>query len=1187
MSFVHLHVHSEYSMLDGACRIEDLPRAAKDMGQGALAITDHGNMFGAAAFFKACKKEGIKPIIGCEVYVAPESIDKRSKDEKYNHLVLLCKNETGYRNLCALVSKGYVDGYYTRPRVDDALLMQYHEGLIALSACIAGRIPRLLIEERYEEAKKAALAYRALFGEENFYLELQDHGMEEEQKALEGLLRLHKETGIPLVATNDAHYIKKADADTQALLMCIKTGRELKDGRPFGFEKDEYYLKSEEEMGALFAHYPEALENTLKIAQQCNFEFDFNSRHLPEYPLPEGVSASSYLKELAQKGLKEKEEQGLLLIDDTHSVSDYKFRMIYELMMIEKMGYCDYYLIVWDFVNYAKSKGIPVGPGRGSGAGSLVAFLIGITEIDSIRYDLLFERFLNPERVSMPDFDVDFCYNRRDEVIAYVCEKYGKDHVSQIGAFGTLGARAAVRDTGRVMGLSYAETDAVAKLIPHRPDMTIKEALEGKELRALYEERLSVAQLLDRAMAVEGMPRNMTIHASGVVITKEPVSHYMPLASSSDVTITQFDMDTVAELGLLKFDFLALRYLTVIEEACAQIRRDDPSFRIEKQPLDDEETFALIASGEGEGIFQLESAGMKRLLTMMKPRCMEDLMLAIALYRPGPMDSIPALLKARNSGKKPEYDIPQLAEILDNTSGCIVYQEQVMQIFRKIAGYSYGRADVVRRAMAKKKADDLEKEREGFLAGAKSNLISVQAANALFDSMAGFASYAFNKSHAAAYAFVSYRSAFLKAHYPTQYMAALLSSVCGDARKTAEYIGWLEKKSISVLAPDINESGLYFSSVNGKIRFGLLGIKNVGVGYASALIEERKRAGAYRSLSDLIERTMSMSLNKGQLQALIGAGALDFSGVYRSRMAESLEEHLALYQRKKQSQANGQIDLFSAVGESHEEHFSYPAMEEYPLAQLLQSEKELTGMWFSGHPLKQFSQNMTAMGCVPLAQILSCFEEGAQGAYQDGSTVVLGGMISAKTVRTSKQGRRFALITLEDGQGSMELLLFEKVFEKCETFLSQGAAIYAEGRLSAKEEEQPKVIVSELLPLLPNEEFVKRFPNASANGNGESSSMPKAQSEERAQKSADHSGKEQAALTIPAKVSKLYIRLSGDEVIDRRIDALISIFEGTVPCIYYDKASASYRDSKKKITPSPYWISVLREIAGEENVVLK
>ncbi|MBQ8912093.1 MAG: DNA polymerase III subunit alpha, partial [Clostridia bacterium] len=784
--FVHLHVHSEYSMLDGACRISELPLAAKGLSQDALAITDHGNMFGAVAFYKACKKEGIAPIIGCEVYVAPHGIEHKNREEKYHHMVLLCKNEQGYRNLCKLVSKGYVDGFYTRPRVDDRLLSQYHEGLIALSGCVAGKIPSLLVENRYEEAKKTALFYEELFGKDNFYLEIQNHGVEEEQVALAGLLRLCRETGIPPVATNDAHYIKKSDADTQALLMCIKTGRELTEGRPFGFEQDEYYLKSGEEMAELFADCPEALENTVKIAERCRFDFDFTKRHLPVYPLPQGVSAASYLRELAEKGLAEKKNAGKLYGDDE---SAYKFRMIYELMMIEKMGYCDYYLIVWDFVNQARKMGIPVGPGRGSGAGSLIAYLIGITEIDSIRYNLLFERFLNPERVSMPDFDVDFCYDRRDEVIAYVAEKYGKDHVSQIAAFGTLGARAAVRDVGRVMGLSYAETDMVAKLIPHRMDVTIASALENSaELKKLYEERLSVTQLLDAAMAVEGMPRNITTHASGVVITREPVAHYMPLTTSSDVVLTQYDMDTVAELGLLKFDFLALRYLTVIENACKLIRKKDPGFRVEDQPLDDEEAYALIASGETDGLFQLESPGMKRLLMSMKPSCPEDLMLAIALYRPGPMEAIPALLAARNSGKAPKYEIPQLREILDETSGSIVYQEQVMQIFRKVAGYSYGRADVVRRAMAKKKADELEKQRAGFLEGAKKNLINEEAANALFDSMAGFASYAFNKSHAAAYAFVSYRTAYLKAHYPAEYMSALLSSVCGDAGKTAEYI---------------------------------------------------------------------------------------------------------------------------------------------------------------------------------------------------------------------------------------------------------------------------------------------------------------------------------------------------------------------------------------------------------------
>ena len=1182
MAFVHLHVHSEYSMLDGACRTDDLPKAARSMGQTALAITDHGNMFGAVAFYEACKKEGVKPIIGCEVYVAPDGIEKKNREEKYHHLVLLCENEQGYRNLCLLVSAGYVDGFYSRPRVDDRLLKEHHEGLIALSACIAGRIPALLTDDRYEDAKREALAYEGLFGKGNFFLEVQDHGIEEEKKALEGLLSLHRETGIPLVATNDAHYIHKSDADTQALLMCVKTGRELKEGRPFGFEKDEFYLKSEEEMRALFPAYPDALENTALIADRCSFDFDFTKRHLPVYPLPEGVKSAAFLKELAEKGLKEKEAAGKLCLEG-HSVNDYKMRMIYEMMMIEKMGYCDYYLIVWDFVNYAKSKGIPVGPGRGSGAGSLIAYLIGITEIDSIRYNLLFERFLNPERVSMPDFDVDFCYDRRDEVIAYVSNKYGKDHVSQIGAFGTLGARAAVRDVGRVMGLSYNEVDAVAKLIPHRMDMTVKEALKGAELKKLYEERLTVSQLLDKAMAVEGMPRNMTTHASGVVITKEPVCHYMPLATSSDVPITQYDMDTVARLGLLKFDFLALRYLTIIEDACRQIRKKEPSFRVEDQPLDDEQTYALIASGQTEGIFQLESAGMKRLLVSMKPCQAEDLMLAIALYRPGPMDSIPALLEARNSGKTPQYDIPLLADILDETSGCIVYQEQVMQIFRRVAGYSYGRADVVRRAMAKKKADDLEKERSGFIEGALKNKIDGDAANALFDRMASFASYAFNKSHAAAYAFVSYRTAYLKAHYPAEYMSALLSSVCGDAGKTAEYIGWLEKKNIPVLPPDINESGLYFTAVEGKIRFGLLGIKNVGVGYAGSLIEKRKE-GKFTSLSDLIERTLGAGMNKGQLLALIGAGALDFCGVYRSRMTEALDELIGLAQDKKQRSADGQLDLFSMGGALlTEEPFTYPPIDEYPLEQRLQTEKELTGMWFSGHPLSKYQKNIEAMGSEPLSLLNACLEEGTK---KDGERLSLCGMLSSVSVRNAKSGKKYATATLEDAHGAIDLLLFEKVLEEVKDGVKTGTAVYIEGRLSFKEDDPAKVVVSDLIPLLDDGEFTRRMGSTVQKPTAPPATEQRQETDALQSKTgAPATGS--AEKPQPKKAAKLYIRLTGREETDKRIDALVSIFEGPLPCIYYDRATASYKDSGKRVSPSPYWLSVLRQLAGDENVVLK
>ncbi len=1194
MDFVHLHVHSEYSMLDGACKIADLPKAAKKLGQTALAITDHGNMFGAVAFYKACRKEGIKPIIGCEVYVAPGGRREHDKDEKYHHLILLCEDAEGYKNLCKLVSLGYTEGFYAKPRVDDELLERYHGGLIALSGCVAGKIPSLLLAGDEEGAESAAIRYRELFGKDHFYLEVQNHFTPEEEKVTAGLIRLSEKTGVELAATNDAHYIKKSDADIQAVLMCIQTGTVLSEGRPFGFENDEFYLKSSEEMGELFGKIPQALENTVKIAEMCNFEFDFSGRHLPSYPCPEGMSAFSHLQDLAEKGLKDKAEKNLLCLEG-HSFDDYRMRMIYELMMINKMGYCDYFLIVRDFVNHAKEEGIPVGPGRGSGAGSLVAYLVGITEIDSIKYDLLFERFLNPERVSMPDFDIDFCYDRRDEVIEYVTKKYGRDHVSQIAAFGTLGARAAVRDVGRVLGMSYADTDAVAKLIPHKIDMTIRKALEGGELRAQYEERLSVRQLLDTAMAVEGMPRHITTHAAGVVITEKPISDYLPLATSSGVVLTQYDMNTVAELGLLKFDFLALRYLTVIEKAICMARKKEPTLSLQTLPENDEQTYKLIAAGETEGLFQLESAGMKRLLMNLKPGSIEDLMIAIALYRPGPMDSIPELLKARNSGKAPEYSVEVLKEILDSTAGCIVYQEQVMQIFRRVAGYSYGRADIVRRAMAKKHSKEMEAERKGFLEGAEKNLVDGVCANELFDKMLSFASYAFNKSHAAAYAVISYRTAYLKAHFPSEYMAALLSSVCGDSRKTAEYIMALEKKKIPVLPPDINESEANFTAGEGGVRFGLLGIKNVGVGFINSLLAQRNAQGPFTSPENFVSRMMGAGLNKGQMAALIGAGAFDGFCIYRSRMTEGLDGLFSYTEQIRKRNADGQTDLFSVAEEIGDKaRYKYPETEEYPMAKRLQTEKELTGLWFSGHPLDDYRMNIGEMHAAQLTDILSSFDENgeAEGAYKDGDWVSFCAMISRISLKMSKSGNRFAILRAEDSHAEIELLVFEKVLEQISDFLVADTAVYVKGKLSCKEEEQPKVTVFDLLPLIPDKQFKdclkeeKTLTEAEADGkkehsqNGQPSGfcLKKKQEEQTERPSGGNAA---------GKRRRLYIKLTGEEKKDSRLRALTEIFEGDISCIFYDSQKSVYYDSGKRVAVSEYLLSVMKDIAGKENIVLK
>ncbi len=821
MSFVHLHLHSEYSLLDGACRIRDIPARVAELGQTAVAITDHGVMYGVVDFYRACKDAGIHPIIGCEVYVAAGSrFEKRHEtDSTRYHLVLLVKNQTGYQNLIYMVSKAFTEGFYTKPRIDLDLLAEHHEGLIALSACLAGQLPRLIEDGEYEKAKEHALMMRDLFCEGNYYLELQNHGIEMQQTVNEGLLRISGETGIPLVATNDVHYLRRADADTQAVLLCIQTNNKIADGRPFGFETDEFYMKSEEEMRTLFPAdiYRDAVDNTQKIADACRFDFDFSHLYLPRFRPETGEEPAAYLRRLAMEGFAGKVADGSIIFTEEHTEAVYRDRIEYELSIIEKMGYAEYYLIVMDFIRAAREREIPVGPGRGSGAGSLVAYLVGITDVDSIRYHLMFERFLNPERVSMPDFDTDFCYDRRDEAIEYVSEKYGRDHVCGISTFGTLAAKAVIRDVGRVLGMSYADVDVVAKAVPNDLHVTIDDALEGP-LGDMMQNNETVRRLVEISRALEGMPRHASAHAAGIVITDKPVSDYVPVAVNDEMMLTQFPMDTVAKLGLLKFDFLGLRYLTILSDTEKQIRRSEPDFVLSRVPFDDAATYELLASGKTDGLFQLESGGMRKLLSQMRPNCLEDIILAISIYRPGPMDSIPQFLENRLHPEKIRYACPQLKPILDETSGCILYQEQVMTICREIAGFSYGRADIIRRAMSKKKAKEMEASRHAFLYGEKDEQgnevchgalalgISEAVATEIFDTMSSFAAYAFNKSHATAYAYTSYRTAYLKAHYPCEYLASLLTSVLGNLPKTALYIDQAQKMKIAVLGPDINES---------------------------------------------------------------------------------------------------------------------------------------------------------------------------------------------------------------------------------------------------------------------------------------------------------------------------------------------------------------------------------------------
>ncbi|MBQ4354198.1 MAG: DNA polymerase III subunit alpha, partial [Clostridia bacterium] len=984
--FVHLHLHSEYSLLDGACRISDIPKAAKAAGHNAVAITDHGVMYGVVAFYKACIAEGIKPIIGCEVYVAKRSMSDRDKDfdAGSSHLVLLVKNEKGWENLIYLVSKGYTEGFYSKPRIDNELLEKHTEGLVCLSACLAGYIPRCIVAGEYEKAEEYALRLEKAFGHGNFYLEIQDHGLRDDDVVCAGIKSISEKTGIPMAATNDVHYLKKADSETQAVLMCIQTNNVITDGKPIGFETDEFYFKNTVEMERLFREYPDACANTQKIADMCSFDFSFGQTKLPRYKPENGMKPDAYLRSLALDGLEKKVLNGHISFSDKYPRSLYESRIDYELSVIENMGYSEYYLIVWDFVHHAKKTGIPVGPGRGSGAGSIIAYLIGITDIDSIRFDLLFERFLNPERVSMPDFDIDFCYDRRDEAIAYVREKYGDDHTAQIVTFGTLAARAAVRDVGRALGMPYNDVDAVAKQIPQILGMTLEKAMENKSLKDLYDDDEQVRKLLDTAAALEGMPRHASTHAAGVVITENPVTTYVPVAVNNGVTVTQFDMDTIAELGLLKFDFLALRYLTIIDNAEQQIREDNPSFDLTIVDMADPATYDTICAGRCDGVFQLESSGMRQMLTQLRPRCLDDIIAAIALYRPGPMDSIPKYIEARHDPSKIHYCTPKLAPILDVTYGCIVYQEQVMQIFREIAGYSFGHADVVRRAISKKKQGVLDGERQAFIDGAVAQGIDETEAVKLFEDIVSFANYAFNKSHAAAYAVLSFRTAYLKTHYPREYESALLTSVLSSSEKLAEYIADCGKQGIRILPPDINRSRGSFHVEGDAIRFGLTALKSVGSAFIERIIAERNRDGDFADIHDFMHRTASVDMNKRQLETLIKSGALDSLGTPRSQLLASYELMLEKRSAGARSLEDGQIGLFdfgTKVEAPKPTRFEFPALPEFTNREKLALEKESCGLYLSGHVLDDYKQHLEKISPVKIAELHAAFrnEEDADG----------------------------------------------------------------------------------------------------------------------------------------------------------------------------------------------------------------
>ena len=1155
MSFVHLHVHTEYSLLDGDCRIEPLVARAKELGQTALAVTDHGVMYGAVAFYKACCAAGIKPIIGCEVYVAPRSrFDKEhGVDSEYTHLILLCKNETGYKNLCYLVSMAFTEGFYNKPRIDWALLHERAEGLICLSGCVAGAIPRMLNAGNYEGAKKKALELSELFGKDGFYLEIQDHGLEAEKRAAEGLLRIHRETGIPLAVTNDAHYVEKDDAYYQDVLMCVQMQKTITDPARMKFETNEFYLKDEAEMRALFPEYPEAADNTAKIADMCGYDFEFGKYKLPRFKLPEGESDSfDYLQKLCRAGLARRYP------NDDGTVAK---QLDYELAMIKKMGFVDYFLIVSDFIAYAKSQKIPVGPGRGSAAGSVVSYTLNITDVDPIKYSLYFERFLNPERVSMPDIDIDFCVNRRGEVIDYVNRKYGHDHVAQIVTFGTMAARAAVRDVARVLDISYGDADAVAKAIPMGPNMTIKDALRvSKPLRDMYEGDEMLHRLIDVAEALEGMPRHASMHAAGVVITDKPVYEYVPLSKNDESVVTQYQMTTLEELGLLKMDFLGLRNLTVLEDAAKMVRRTEPDFEVEKIPDGDAEVFKMLSEGHTSGVFQLESTGMTGVCTGLKPKSIEDITAVIALYRPGPMDSIPRFIECSAHPEKISYKHELLRPILEVTYGCIVYQEQVIEIFRRLAGFSLGQADMIRRAMSKKKHKVIDAERVAFVHGDESRGIdgavkrgiTEDIANSIYDEILDFASYAFNKAHAVSYAIVSYRTAYMKKHYPRQYMAALLSSVLDNSTKIAEYIAECREMGIKLLPPDVNESFADFSVSGNDIRFGLVAIKSIGRGFINELISRREEDGPFRSLEDFCRRMAGRELNRRAVENLIRAGAFDSMGFKRKALLRVAGVMIDGIQQESRNNVEGQLNLF---GEPDFEdagaiRIKIPEVEEYTRAELLAMEKETAGLYLSGHPMDEYRAAVRRAGIVPIGAILTdSASDSEKKTYPDGAVVTVAGVVQSSRTRTTKSNTLMSYINLEDDTGAIELIAFQRALDTGSIYIKDNAPIIVRGRISMRDEKEPQLMADSIRPIADLGKLKPEPPRPNAD-------------------------------------SKLWVKLPGeDDPRLVRIELILTMFPGQQQMIIYLEREKRRIGAKCLIHPS--LIAELKELCGDANVFLE
>ena len=1070
MSFAHLHVHTEFSLLDGSNKIKEYVSRVKELGMNSAAITDHGVMYGVIDFYREAKKQGINPILGCEVYVAPNSRFDREitgGDDRYYHLVLLAENEEGYANLTKIVSKGFVEGYYYKPRVDKELLRKYHKGIIALSACLAGEVARFLTKGLYEEAKKTALEYQEIFGEGNFFLELQDHGIPEQGLVNQQLFKMSEETGIELVATNDIHYTYAEDAKPHDILLCIQTGKKLSDENRMRYDGGQYYVKSEEEMLRLFPYAKQALENTQKIADRCHVEIEFGVTKLPKYDVPDGYTSWEYLQKLCYEGLEKRYG------DPSEELKD---RLSYELETIHQMGYVDYFLIVWDFIKYAKDHGISVGPGRGSAAGSIVSYCLEITTIDPIRYQLLFERFLNPERVSMPDIDVDFCYERRQEVIDYVTRKYGKDCVAQIVTFGTLAARGVIRDVGRVMDLPYAYVDSISKMIPQELGITIDKALKmNPDLKKLYDTDETVTNLIDMAKRLEGLPRHCSMHAAGVVICQKPVDEYVPLSRAADGTITtQFIMTTLEELGLLKMDFLGLRTLTVIQNAVLLARRKQPELNINQIDYNDQKVLDYIGTGKTDGVFQLESAGMKGFMKELKPHNLEDVIAGISLYRPGPMDFIPQYIRGKNDSSSITYDCPQLEPILAPTYGCIVYQEQVMQIVRDLAGYSLGRSDLLRRAMSKKKAAVMEKERKIFIYGDEEtgvpgcikNGIDEQTANKIYDEMIDFAKYAFNKSHAAAYAVVSYQTAWLKYYFPVEYMAALMTSVIDNPSKVSEYIYACRQMNIKILPPDINKGEANFSVDCGDIRYGLAAIKSIGRPVIKAIVEDREELGLFQNLEDFITRLSAKNiLNKRTIENLIKAGALDTLGGTRKQFMSIYVQIVDHVTQEKKNSMVGQMTLFDLVSEDQKEEFQIrmPDVGEYSKETLLAFEKEVLGIYVSGHPLEAYEEKWKKSISATTADF-QLDEETGHTKVHDGAKEIIGGMITEKTIKHTKTNQMMAFITVEDLLGTVEVVVFPRDYEKNRDYLEADSKVFVRGRVSEEDDKPSKLICEKIIP---------------------------------------------------------------------------------------------------------------------------